>query len=195
MIRVLRRSSYEAPAKEEPNDEDEIPCRSAAGRAAACYSACRSGASARQPNRGARGRGSVLELCLRERPGSKAVRRADVGLRQPQLRLAIQECVLKPTCLPALRQIAGHPSGNRESIQLEEVMMQVGDVLRSKTSRVVTVRMNETVAVAARLMRANDIGALVVKDVVRTECNTAVGMITEHDVVRAVAEHGSAGPN
>jgi CBS domain-containing protein len=74
-------------------------------------------------------------------------------------------------------------------------MMQVGDVLRSKTSRVVTVRMNETVAVAARLMRANDIGALVVKDVVRTECNTAVGMITEHDVVRAVAEHGAAGPN
>jgi CBS domain-containing protein len=73
--------------------------------------------------------------------------------------------------------------------------MQVGDVLRRKASRVVTVRMNETVAVAARLMRANDIGALVVKDVVRTECNTAVGMFTEHDVVRAVAEHGAAGAN
>jgi CBS domain-containing protein len=73
--------------------------------------------------------------------------------------------------------------------------MQVGDVLRRKASRVVTVRMNETVATAAQLMRANNIGALVVKDVVRTECNTAVGMFTEHDVVRAVAEHGSAGPN
>jgi CBS domain-containing protein len=73
--------------------------------------------------------------------------------------------------------------------------MQVGDVLRRKPSRVVTVRMNESVAVAAQLMRANDIGALVVKDVVRTECNTAVGMFTEDDVVRAVAEHGSAGPN
>jgi hypothetical protein len=33
--------------------------------------------------------------------------------------------------------------------------MQVGDVLRKKTSRVVTVRMNETVAIAAQLMRAN----------------------------------------
>jgi CBS domain-containing protein len=73
--------------------------------------------------------------------------------------------------------------------------MQVGDVLRGKSSRVVTVRMNETVATAAKLMRANDIGALVVKDVVRTECNTAVGMFTERDVVRAVAEHGAAGPN
>jgi CBS domain-containing protein len=33
----------------------------------------------------------------------------------------------------------------------------------------------------------------VVKDVVRTEGNTAVGMFTERDVVRAIAEHGAAG--
>ncbi|MGE5159521.1 MAG: CBS domain-containing protein [Gemmatimonas sp.] len=73
--------------------------------------------------------------------------------------------------------------------------MQVGDVLRKKTARVVTVRMNETVGVAARLMRANNISALVVKDVVRSEGNTAVGMFTERDVVRAIAEHGAAGIN
>jgi CBS domain-containing protein len=73
--------------------------------------------------------------------------------------------------------------------------MQVGDVLRKKTSRVVTVRMNETVAIAAQLMRANNISALVVKDVVRSEGNTAVGMFTERDVVRAIAEHGAAGVN
>jgi CBS domain-containing protein len=53
--------------------------------------------------------------------------------------------------------------------------------------------MNETVAIAAQLMGANSISALVVKDVVRTECNTAVGMFTERDVVRAVADHVSAG--
>jgi CBS domain-containing protein len=35
----------------------------------------------------------------------------------------------------------------------------------------------------------------VVKDVVHTEGNTAVGMFTERDVVRAVAEHGAAGVN
>ena len=71
--------------------------------------------------------------------------------------------------------------------------MQVGDILRKKTPRVATVRMNETVAIAAQLMRASNISALVVKDVVRTEGNTAVGMSTERDVVRAIAEHGAAG--
>ncbi|QWG21813.1 CBS domain-containing protein [Bradyrhizobium sediminis] len=71
--------------------------------------------------------------------------------------------------------------------------MQVGDVLRKKAARVATVRMNETVAIASQLMRSSNISALVVKDVVRTEGNTAVGMFTERDVVRAIAEHGAAG--
>jgi CBS domain-containing protein len=69
--------------------------------------------------------------------------------------------------------------------------MQVGDILRNKAARVVTIRMNETVAVATQLMRASNISALVVKDVVRTEGNTAVGMFTERDVVRAMAQHGA----
>jgi CBS domain-containing protein len=71
--------------------------------------------------------------------------------------------------------------------------MLVGDVLRKKAARVATVRMNETVAIASQLMRSSNISALVVKDVVRTEGNTAVGMFTERDVVRAIAEHGAAG--
>ena len=71
--------------------------------------------------------------------------------------------------------------------------MQVGDVLRKKAARVATIRMNETVAIAAQLMRSSNISALVVKDVCRTEGNTAVGMFSERDVVRAVAEHGAAG--
>ena len=74
--------------------------------------------------------------------------------------------------------------------------MQVGDILRKKTSaRVVTVGMNETVGVAAQLMRTSNISALVVNDVVSTEGNTAVGMFTERDVVRAIAEYGAAGVN
>jgi len=73
--------------------------------------------------------------------------------------------------------------------------MQVGDILARKTARVATIRMNETVGIAAQLMRASNISALVVKDVVRTEGNTAVGMFTERDVVRAIAEHGAAGVN
>jgi CBS domain-containing protein len=73
--------------------------------------------------------------------------------------------------------------------------MKVEDILRGKSARIATVRMNETVAVAAQLMRTSNISALVVKDVVRTEGNTAVGMFTERDVVRAIAEHGASGAN
>ena len=73
--------------------------------------------------------------------------------------------------------------------------MKVGDILRKKTARIATIRMNETVGIAAQLMRASNVSALVVKDVVRTEGNTAAGMFTERDVVRAIAEHGAAGIN
>src|SRR4029453_16328325 len=77
-----------------------------------------------------------------------------------------------------------------------EVAMQVGDVLRKKpATRVATIRMNETVAIAAQLMRSSNISALVVKDVVRTEGNTAVGMFTQRDLVRGIAEHGARGVN
>ena len=71
--------------------------------------------------------------------------------------------------------------------------MKVGDILRKKNTRIATVRMNETVAIASQLMRAGNVSALVVKDVVRTEGNTCAGMFTEHDVVRAIAEHCAAG--
>src|SRR5260370_3769821 len=87
------------------------------------------------------------------------------------------------------------PNGQLLTGSLKEVAMQVGAILCKKPARVATVRMNETVAIAAQLMRASNISALVVKDVVRTEGNTAVGMFTERDVVRAIAEHGAAGVN
>jgi CBS domain-containing protein len=73
--------------------------------------------------------------------------------------------------------------------------MNVGDILRTKSTRIATVRMNETVGIAAQLLRTANISALVVKDVCRTEGNTAVGMFSERDVVRAIAEHGAAGVN
>ena len=84
---------------------------------------------------------------------------------------------------------------NFPAADMKEEAMKVEDILRKKTARVATVRMNETVGIAAQLMRASNISALVVKDVVRTEGNTAAGMFTERDVVRAIAEHGAAGVN
>ncbi|MGP8119834.1 MAG: CBS domain-containing protein [Xanthobacteraceae bacterium] len=72
--------------------------------------------------------------------------------------------------------------------------MNVSDILRrKKSSRVVTIRMFETVETAARLLRREDISALVVKDDCDTEGIVAVGMVTERDVVGAVARHGAAG--
>lgn len=73
--------------------------------------------------------------------------------------------------------------------------MKVEDILHRKTTRIATVRMNETVATAARLLRTENVSALVVKDVCRTEGNVVVGMFSERDVVRAVAEHGPSGIN
>ena len=71
--------------------------------------------------------------------------------------------------------------------------MNVEQVLRGKSARVVTINMNETVEMAVKVLRREGVGALVVKDVVATEGNTVVGMFSERDVVRAIADHSQAG--
>jgi len=68
--------------------------------------------------------------------------------------------------------------------------MKVEDILRRKNHRIATVRVQETVETAAKLLKAENIGALVVKDVCRTEGNTVVGMFSERDIARALLEHG-----
>ena len=70
--------------------------------------------------------------------------------------------------------------------------MKVEDIMRQKGTRIIMIRMNESVEMAAQLLRRENVGALVVKDVVRTEGNTPVGMFSERDVLRAIAEHGAA---
>ena len=51
--------------------------------------------------------------------------------------------------------------------------------------------MNETVAIAAQLMRASNISALVVKDVVRTEGNL-IGVVSMRDIAAAFDEETAA---
>ncbi|CAO3402347.1 CBS domain-containing protein [Azospirillum palustre] len=70
--------------------------------------------------------------------------------------------------------------------------MKVEDILRKKGTRIGMVRINETVSTALRLMKAENTGALVVKDVCRTEGNTVVGVISERDVVRALVDRSPA---
>ena len=69
--------------------------------------------------------------------------------------------------------------------------MRVDYILRGKGPRIGTVRVNETVEVALRLLKAEDTDGLVVKDVCRTEGNTVVGVLSDHDVVRALTERGA----
>lgn len=68
--------------------------------------------------------------------------------------------------------------------------MRVDDVLRGKDAPVGTVRMDELVAVALRLLTAEDSGALVVTDPRRTEGGRLAGMLSEREVVRALADRG-----
>jgi CBS domain-containing protein len=70
-------------------------------------------------------------------------------------------------------------------------MTSVGDVLRLKGTRIITIRLRETVAMAVTLMSREKVHALVVKDVCRTEGNVVVGIISERDVARGLAAHGA----
>ncbi|MDR6772564.1 CBS domain-containing protein [Azospirillum sp. BE72] len=69
--------------------------------------------------------------------------------------------------------------------------MNVEHILRTKESRVVAVRTSATVAEAISLMKAENISALVVKDVCRTEGNTLAGVLSERDIVHALLDRGA----
>jgi CBS domain-containing protein len=71
--------------------------------------------------------------------------------------------------------------------------MDVETILRAKPARVVTIRQNESVATAATLMKREGVGALVVKDVCRSEGNVVMGVFTLKDIAGAVASHGAKG--
>lgn len=69
--------------------------------------------------------------------------------------------------------------------------MRVTQILRQKQARVVSVRPREPVSAALKLMASENIGALVVTDIVPTEGSTVVGMFSERDVIRALAAEGA----
>src|SRR5687768_3610672 len=72
-------------------------------------------------------------------------------------------------------------------------MTKVDDILREKkNTRILTVRLAETVATAVALMKRENVSALVVKDVCGTEGNVVVGIFSERDVARALASQGAA---
>ena len=74
-------------------------------------------------------------------------------------------------------------------------MITVDDILREKRhTRVVTLRMQETVADAVRVMKRENISSVIVTDICGTEGSTVMGVFSERDVTRALLEHGATTP-
>ena len=65
--------------------------------------------------------------------------------------------------------------------------MQIADILQHKGSHVVTILPSDTIANAARRLTENHIGALIVRD----RWGHVVGMLSERDIVWALARHGA----
>jgi len=63
----------------------------------------------------------------------------------------------------------------------------VQTILGTKGSKVVTTRPGETIEATSRLLTANKIGAVIVAD----EAGKVVGVISERDIVGAMAAHGA----
>jgi CBS domain-containing protein len=70
--------------------------------------------------------------------------------------------------------------------------MKVKELLLKKGTRIISLRMNETIERAARMLREENIGAVVVKDVCNTEGDTIVGMFSERDFLKAIVDRGPA---
>lgn len=67
--------------------------------------------------------------------------------------------------------------------------MLVSQILKNKGDLVFTASPRETVAAAAALLHSRRVGAMVVVD----EADAIIGILSERDIVRVVAERGAAG--
>lgn len=74
-------------------------------------------------------------------------------------------------------------------------MITVDDILREKRdTRIIAVRVTDTVARAALLMKRENVSSVLVMDECPSEHGTVIGIFSERDVTRAVLEHGPATP-
>jgi CBS domain-containing protein len=70
--------------------------------------------------------------------------------------------------------------------------MRVDAILQSKGSRIIAIRMGTSAEAAARLLKSENIGAVVVKDTCGTEGDVVLGILSERDLLHAFADHGAA---
>jgi CBS domain-containing protein len=70
--------------------------------------------------------------------------------------------------------------------------MRIEAALGDRRGRVVTVLTSDSVMSAARRLRSDNVGALIVKDICATEGDAVLGVLSERDVVQAIVDHGAA---
>lgn len=68
--------------------------------------------------------------------------------------------------------------------------MRIEAALRAKPHRLIAVRMTDTVLTAARRLRAENVGLLVVKDTCATEGDAILGVVAERSILQAIVDHG-----
>ncbi len=66
--------------------------------------------------------------------------------------------------------------------------MNVAEILRAKGAEVITIVQTETIEAAAKVLRQRKFGSLVVRD----RSGKLAGIITERDIIRAVADKGAS---
>ena len=66
--------------------------------------------------------------------------------------------------------------------------MKVQDILQKKSSQVFTLQPHQTLAEASQILTTNNVGALLVLN----EQNHLVGILSERDIVRQMAQRGEA---
>lgn len=69
--------------------------------------------------------------------------------------------------------------------------MTIEALLRRKGGRIISIGMGSTAAAAAKLLRSENIGALVVKDSCSTEGDVVLGMLSERDILQALVSYGT----
>src|ERR1700758_3002003 len=70
--------------------------------------------------------------------------------------------------------------------------MRVDTILRGKGSRIIAIRMGTSAEAAARLLKSENVGAVVVKDTCGTEGDVVLGILSERDLLHALVDHGVA---
>jgi len=68
--------------------------------------------------------------------------------------------------------------------------MKVSSLLQRKNARIIAIQMEATADFAARLLRTENVGAVIVKDTCATEGDVVLGILSERDILRALVDRG-----